>query len=123
MSAKPPRTRTRRPLPGVLVITRNPVLRAVITGEWPARTVMSPSVAGSTTASTSPENSTRSGETSSKVKVAIGAPRQPDRRSGVVWEIRLDTIIPERASTAPGWHGVRSGGFGREALGLLDRFL
>src|SRR5688572_13473620 len=135
ISAKPPRTRTRVPWFWRSVTTMKPVLRPVMTGAWPGRTVISPSVPGSMTASTSPEKSTRSGATSSKWKVATlslrnqdwaaasAAPSEPARRT-----------VPYAASTrslqqsgsvacATGVAGRGSRRFRGQALRLLDRLL
>src|SRR5262245_20104759 len=68
-SAKPPNTRIRCSLGPRM--RRMPGRSMATSGAWPASTPNSPSVPGTTTCSTSPENKICSGETRSKWNVAI----------------------------------------------------
>ncbi len=69
-SAKPPST-TICCAPPAPCTVRMPGRSVVTTGAWPASTPKSPSAPGTSTCSTSPENSSFSGDTNSKCKVAI----------------------------------------------------
>ena len=70
-STKPPRTKSFETLAPASAIVTMPGFSVDMKGAWSFSTVNSPSVPGTTTDSTSPVNSSRSGETSSKGKVAM----------------------------------------------------
>src|SRR5690606_6367112 len=76
-SAKPPST-TIRWLPPAVCTVRMPGRKVVTKGAWPSSTPKSPSAPGTSTCCTSPENTSFSGETSSKCnaidKVPASAP-------------------------------------------------
>src|ERR1043166_2662362 len=112
-SAKPPSTTMRCCCPLTMTVMM-PGRSADTVGAWPASTPKSPSMPGTSTWSTSPENSSFSGETRSKWKVMVIS-------ANGEWRIDIAAVIHQSLFATPSSLFACSRRFGGELLALVVR--